>query len=300
MIQILKLSVTFMLLTTNLFGQYSEIVIKSTYLPDKSLKEVLEFRVDGKDSSLAAKEYYSEGLIQLRQSFWKDTVRNETSYQYNEYNQPNIITKILKDNKNKDASKSITIYLYDQYGNLYLERHMDSVPDNIYNFRLRNQEFTSYIYQDSLVIYSNKIRDFINSYQEDFKRYEYDDKRRLKKVFNDDQRDTSLSYILDSEHFYDEKGSHIKTIRYCQTYVTDMDGNRLDHPCKNDTIHYTYNSQKQLTTEHHLYHNGPFTNVDFQKNTLEYNYDNRGRLVSVLNTMEQAIKYITIRHYIYL
>jgi len=58
-----------MLLTTNLFGQYSEIVIKSTYLPDKSLKEVLEFRVDGKDSSLAAKEYYSEGLIQLRQSF---------------------------------------------------------------------------------------------------------------------------------------------------------------------------------------------------------------------------------------
>ncbi|MBK8415698.1 MAG: hypothetical protein IPL22_15070 [Bacteroidetes bacterium] len=160
-------------------------------MPDKSLKEVLEFRVDGKDSSLAAKEYYSEGLIQLRQSFWKDTVRNETSYQYNEYNQPSIMTKVLKDNKNKDASKSITIYLYDQYGNLYLERNMDSVPDNIYNFRLRNQEFTSYIYQDSLVIYSNKIRDFINSYQEDFKRYEYDDKGRLKKVFNDDQGDTS-------------------------------------------------------------------------------------------------------------
>ncbi len=176
---------------------------------------------------------------------------------------------------------------------------MDSVPDHMFNSRTRNQNFTSYIYQDSLIIYSNEIRDFIHSYQVDFKRYEYDDKRRLKKVFYDDQRDKSQSYILNSEHFYDEKGSHIKTIRYCQIYVTDMDGNRLDHTCKNDTIHYTYNSQKQLTAEHHFYHSGPFTNVDFQKNTLEYNYDNRGRLVSVLNTMEQAVKYITIRYYKY-
>lgn len=297
--QILMLTIPFILLATNLFGQYSEVVFKSPYSPDKSLKEVWEYRIDGKDSSLTAKEYYSDGLIQLRQSFWRDTLRKEIAFKYNDYNLLSSITQTLKDNKNIDTSKSITIYLYDQYGNLYLERRMDSVPDHIFNFRTRNQEFTSYIYQDSLIIYSNKIRDFIHSYQEDFKRYEYDDKRNLKKVFYDDQWDNSQSYILDRELFYDEKGNHVKTIRYCQSSVKDRDGNRLDHTCRNDTIQYTYNSQKQLTAEHHLYHSGPFMNVDFQKNTLEYSYDDRGRLVSVLSTMEQAIKYITIRYYKY-
>lgn len=275
-----KLIFAFLLLSGKLFGQYSEMVFSSSTNMDKSLKEVWEYSGNGKDSSLIAKEYYSEGLLQLRLSFWNDTLRKETTYKYNEYKLPWIITETFKDNKRKDTAKSMTVYLYDQYKNLYLKRHMDSVPNYVYDFRLRYQQFTNYIYQDSLIIYSNMINDLGDGFQGVYKRFEYDDKRHLKKVFTDDIYDTAANYILTDELFYDEIGNHIKTVHYCQNYITDREGNIKKQPCENDFSLYTYNSKQQLTEEFHYFHETPFMNVAYQKDTIKYNYNENGRLVS--------------------
>jgi hypothetical protein len=278
-------------------------VFNSYVTTDKSLKEVWEYRIDGKDSSLTAKEYYSDGLLFLRKSFWKDTLRKETTYKYNEYKLPYIITETYKDNNKKDTSKSIIIKLYDQYKNVYLERHMDSVPNYDFNFQLSYQQFTNYIYQDSLIIYSNMINDLVNGFQLIYKKFEYDSKRHLKKIFQKDMRDirdTTKNYILTDELLYDALGNHIKTIQHGCDYVTDCLGFKKKTPCENDFMLYTYNSKKQLLTEEfHDLNDMPLMNVGFQRDTIKYNYDENGRIVSVLHTMELARKYIVNRYFKY-
>jgi hypothetical protein len=297
--QTFKLISAFLLLSGKLFGQFSEMVFDNTTKTDKSLKEVWEYSGDGKDSSLTAKEYYSEGLLQLRQSFWNDTLRKEAKYKYNEYKLPWIIIETSKDNNKKDTSKSMAVYLYDQYKNLYLERHMDSVPDYDLHFRLRFQQFTNYIYQDSLIIYSNMINDLGDGFQAVNKKFEYDNKRHLKKIFVDDLGDTAVNYILTDELFYDKLGNHIKSIQFCRDYVTNREGNKKKQPCENDFALYTYNSKQQLTEEFHHYHSMPFMDVSFQKDTIKFNYDGKGRLVSVLHTIESDRKYSTNRYFKY-
>ncbi len=298
--QTIKLIYTFLLVSSKLFGQNSEMFFNYSVTTDKSLKEVWEYRVDGKDSSLTAKEYYSDGLLILRKSFWKDTLRKETTYKYNEFKLPWIITETFKDNNKKDTSKSITIKLYDQYKNLFLIRQMDSVPNYDFSFRPSFQQFTNYIYQDSLIIYSNMFNDLFDGFQMIYKKFEYDHKRRLKKVFIKEICDTTNNYILSYELLYDELGNHIKTINYGCDYVSDSIGVEKKQQRETDFMLFTYNSKKQLLTEEfHDLQDMPLMNVGFQRDIIKYNYDEKGRIISVLHTMEQDRKYIINRYFKY-
>ena len=156
-----------------------------TFKADNSLKEILEYKIEGLDSSLISKGYYSDGLLRLKQGFRNDTLLIEYKFKYNENGRLDFLSKSLKDKNCKDTTKTISFFLYDQYGNIYFERVSDSIYSNQLsyenNFEMSNTYFTSYIYEDSLMTYSNFVTLLEYGIQHWSKKFEYDDKNRLAK-----------------------------------------------------------------------------------------------------------------------
>lgn len=285
----------FLLSTIQVFGQYYEMTFNANFKPDKQLKEVWEYKVEEKDSSLRSKDFYSEGLLQSTQIFFKDTLRKEILFKYDENQLLSLVSEYYKDVNKKDTAKSIVWYLYDQYKNPYFEKRGDSVPYGDFNIETRQQFFTSYVYQDSLIIFSNLLSEIPGmGFHMETKKFEYNKKKQLCKTFVHQMTDTVGYFRLAEELFYDEKGNHIKTILYCIDYTVDNYGNKIKTPCENDLLTYTYNSKNQLVGEFHHYH-GMF----FQNDNIKYVYDSKGRLQSVCHTMEQDKKYITNHYFKY-
>lgn len=298
--QTVKLIFAFLLLSYKLFGQYSEMVFGSSAKTDKALKEVWEYKVDMRDSALTSKEFYSGGLIKSKQIFFWDTLRKEVFFKYDDENLLSLVTEYSKDANGKDTAKFVIWYLYDQYRNPYFEKRGDSVPYGDFNMETRQQFFTSYIYEDSLIMYENSLDEIPGKgFGMQSKKFEYNDKKQRTKIYNHRMGDSVGYYRLSEELFYDQFGNHIKSVFPCNDYAIDGGGDKMQQPCESNYVNYTYNSKQQLTEEFRYYHNMPFTNSNYQKNTIKYNYDDKGRLVSVLHTMEQDRIYITNRYFKY-
>lgn len=285
-------------MSTALYSQQLTKEICASFKPDESLKEITEYWINGRDSSLVSKEYYSNGFLRKQQIFWQDTLRIESTFNYDGKGVLSSIDKQVKDNI-PDSVKTSLFFLYDQNNNVYFERSMIFSLVNPDSFQVHYQTFTNYIYKDGLIIYSNLINDMADGggIQTQSYHYEYDKKNRLKKTSVHNLGDPLDEYLLLSERFYDKKGNHINTIKYCNENGFDVNGNEIKVPCLNDTSFFDYNSKNQLLEErHHV--KAIFIGSD-QKIKIKYHYDKQGRLISIFNIIEEDRTLIYRRYFKY-
>ena len=272
----------FSILTKSLFGQlvgngYTTI----DFTPDSSLKEIHEWNIDRDDSTLISKGFYSNGFLKNKIHFLNNHLVSEYCYQYDENGLYDYVSKTSKDINGKDTSKTITYLLRDQYGNTYFERVSDSLTTNTShnsysNYEVQNTYFTSYIYEDSLVLYSNFVNDLGGGIQHWSNKYEYDSKKRLIKTYKHNMSDSTNYYRLVSEFFYDELDNKIKIVSKCINYYKNLKGKKIYRECDDDLTLYTYNNLNQLskiiTKSNSIF--------QYEAETLYY-YDTKGRILLI-------------------
>lgn len=277
-------------LSLQLSAQVIDGLPRFEFTPHKSLKSVTEYVINSKDSILREKWFYTNGALTKHQWFSNETVYREMNVFYEE-DVPSYSILSYKGGQMQDTMKVFTVYLFDQYKNCYYKETGDSNFEHSQYEVCSRYEITSYVYQDSLILYSNWVRSFCSGFQNGSKRFEYDSQKRLKKVFEHTMSDSLGYYKLNQEFFYNAEGLLVKSVYYNNpAYTLQLAGAKTLEILDDNATFYTYNSNRQLVNE-----NSKWTGFVSQKDDINYYYNELGLLSAVFFTEEQQHKYIT--HY---
>jgi hypothetical protein len=248
-----KLLILFLFLFDHVFAQDVSQDFENkpefTFSLDKSLQTITKYNIIQSDSVLAEQWMYSDGKL--------TKIGNGKTFEYHDnYNVSSV------------RGKTYTKYIFDQYGNLFYQRTIDSTSRTNKNYPCPTFEFISYIYQDSLKIFSNHVMSQTTDTEEASYKYEYDNNKKLIKVFYHYMTYKPDYYVLEKQLIYNKDGLLIKTLGN----PDDMLGGGSD-----STI-FVYNSTKKLIEENNYTH--------IEKETIRYFYDNIGRLKKVVSVAQ--------------
>ncbi|MCX6183379.1 MAG: hypothetical protein NT150_15815 [Bacteroidetes bacterium] len=273
---ILRISLL-LLLSNSLLAQVGNIF--PPFKPDQALKEISSFQFYDQDTTWHKVEFYSEGLLRSQNEYYKYGPILESKYYFDERKRLEVEIHTHKGVNGQDSSKKSVWMLYDQYNNVYLRRYTDSISHENPNQMIQT-EFINYVYQDGLIVSSNLISESGWMLQTSPNKYEYDKKRRIKKVFDRDVE--TGQYNLAREFYYDKKGNHVKTIIPHYSYKMEL-GIRVDMPADSDSLFFIYNSKQQLIEAKES-----FTSFEKQEIVVKYNYDLEGRLITIFKTIREG------------